>query len=536
LTLEVQIFCLTSLLVLFGVLRKPPENLGIGARVVGAACALVGYGMLLHFLFTFARRGHPFHNYIPYVFLIAVLLGNLNTILSLFFWPFSGKGESLRKAANHGSAYLEKSVTILVPTVNESIEILRSTLLACKSVRWRHLTVCVLDDGDRSEVLTLAIELGCQYFARGERLHAKAGNLNFGLEKTNSDLVVVFDADYLPDPNFLYETAAWFDDPLVGVVQTPQTMRQAEPIGRLLGVPNDLSESDVFYRFSQPIYHLLGAAICCGTACVFRRASLEAAGGFFCESSTEDYYTGIRINASGYKTIYRYDNLSSGLPPATITSYVDQRKRWARGTIQGLRTSSSPLRIPGLKPKQRLGHILSLLSWAREGTACTILLLGAGFATMGTYWFQSSWIEMALDFFPVYIMTSLLVRRCQGDYLPRVYGMLRLGIVDFQIYGSMILALLAPKKVDFRVSEKSSSGAVRRPSNKRSIVLMATIAAISCWGFGAALFSARALSGQSWTALLSSRAFFLPTAAMLQTLYYMLIFVSGIGVVLRDER
>jgi cellulose synthase (UDP-forming) len=72
------------------------------------------------------------------------------------------------------------------------------------------------------QVRALAEELGCAYHARGRNVHAKAGNLNFGLGLSEAEFVMVFDADHIPRPDAIHQLLGYFDDPSVGLAQAPQ--------------------------------------------------------------------------------------------------------------------------------------------------------------------------------------------------------------------------------------------------------------------------------------------------------------------------
>ena len=81
-----------------------------------------------------------------------------------------------------------------------------------------------------------AAEKGVHYVRRPDRLHAKAGNLNHGLSVTRGELFAVFDADFAASRNFLYRTVGFFDDPRIGIVQTPQHFFNPDPIQLNLGL------------------------------------------------------------------------------------------------------------------------------------------------------------------------------------------------------------------------------------------------------------------------------------------------------------
>ena len=113
------------------------------------------------------------------------------------------------------------TVDVLIPTINEHVDIVRRTLLAAQNIDYPHNTL-LLDDGDRPEMRALAESLGCQYLARPTHEHAKAGNLNYGLAHSDGEFIAIFDADHAPQRGFLTRTLGYFENPQVAFVQTPQ--------------------------------------------------------------------------------------------------------------------------------------------------------------------------------------------------------------------------------------------------------------------------------------------------------------------------
>ena len=94
------------------------------------------------------------------------------------------------------------SLDVLIPVYKEPIHIIRHTLKAAAALNYPHNTY-VLDDGKRDEVKILAESFGITYLSRDDNLHAKAGNLNFGLSYCKAELVLVLDADHIVMPNAL---------------------------------------------------------------------------------------------------------------------------------------------------------------------------------------------------------------------------------------------------------------------------------------------------------------------------------------------
>ena len=104
-------------------------------------------------------------------------------------------------------------VDVLIATHNEPTSLLYNTVNACTFMDYPdknkvHIFLC--DDGNRPEVGALAQELGVGYFPLSGNKHAKSGNLNNALSKTDSPLIVTFDADMIPRSTFLVRSIPYF--------------------------------------------------------------------------------------------------------------------------------------------------------------------------------------------------------------------------------------------------------------------------------------------------------------------------------------
>src|SRR5262249_24284752 len=104
-------------------------------------------------------------------------------------------------------------VDVFVPTYSEPVEMLRRTIIGCQAMDYPHKTVYLLDDQRRPAMRQLAAELGCHYSQRPDNRHAKAGNLNHALARTEGDLILCFDANFIPLKEFLQRTVGFFRDP-----------------------------------------------------------------------------------------------------------------------------------------------------------------------------------------------------------------------------------------------------------------------------------------------------------------------------------
>ncbi|WP_328821727.1 glycosyltransferase [Nesterenkonia haasae] len=161
----------------------------------------------------------------------------------------------------------EGTVDVLITTYNEPIEMVMKTAQAAQRITYPHKT-WILDDGDRSEMAAAAQSAGLGYITRSQDWldkprHAKAGNLNNALFRTDGEFLLILDADQVPDPLILHRTLGYFaDDPQVALVQTPQwfsNVDEADPLG---------SQAPLFYGPIQQGKDGWNAAFFCGSNAV----------------------------------------------------------------------------------------------------------------------------------------------------------------------------------------------------------------------------------------------------------------------------
>jgi cellulose synthase (UDP-forming) len=349
-------------------------------------------------------------------------------------------------------------VDVMIPTYNEPTFILTRTIIGCQAIDYPYKTIYLLDDTHRSEVKALAEELGCQYMTRSDDRYAKAGNLNNAITQTEGDLIAVFDADFVPTTNFLTRTLGFFQDPQVALVQTPQSFYNSDPIARNLGLEDILTpEEEVFYRQIQLIRDGAGSVICSGTSFVVRRSALEAAGGFVTDSLSEDYFTGIRLSAQGYRLIYLNEKLSAGLAAENIAAHAVQRLRWARGTLQAFFIKANPLTIPGLNPLQRLAHLEGLLHWFTSISRVGFLLMPLAYSFLGVIPLRATPAELLYFFLPYYLVQlsvfSWLNYRSRSALLSDIYSL----VLCVPLAITVIQAMLNPFARGFRVTPKGTA-------------------------------------------------------------------------------
>ncbi|MCU0546258.1 MAG: glycosyltransferase [Oscillatoriaceae cyanobacterium Prado104] len=347
------------------------------------------------------------------------------------------------------------TVDILIPTYNEPAFILRRTVIGCQALDYANKKIYLLDDTKRPEIKSLAKKLGCEYLTRPDNSHAKAGNINHATARTKGELIVVFDADFIPTTNFLTRTVGFFQNSEISLVQTPQSFYNHDPIARNLGLENILtSEEEVFYRQIETIKDGADSVICSGTSFIVRRSALEKAGGFVTDSICEDYFTGIRLSAIGGKLVYLNEKLSAGLAAENISAHLTQRLRWARGTLQAFFIDANPLTIRGLRLVQRLSHLEGLLHWFTSLSRVVFLLMPLAYSFLDIMPLRTNLQELLYFFLPYYLVQitvfSWLNGRSRSALLSDVYSFVQ--CVPLAV--TVVSAMLNPFAKGFKVTPK----------------------------------------------------------------------------------
>ena len=137
------------------------------------------------------------------LFFAEIMMGSLTILFLINHWS--------QHRVTKGSTLANGSVSIFLPVVNEPIGLFGKTLIAATRIDYKDKEIYILDDGPREEVKKLAKEAGVNYLARKIRNNRKAGNLNFGLENSSGDFILVLDADQVVKPNIIKDLLGYFE-------------------------------------------------------------------------------------------------------------------------------------------------------------------------------------------------------------------------------------------------------------------------------------------------------------------------------------
>lgn len=383
-------------------------------------------------------------------------------ILAWFSWS--------RPPVRRPQATPGREVDVYVCTYDEPTEVVMATLAGCRALTYPHTTY-LLDDGRRPEMRELAELAGARYLTRPDNSHAKAGNLNAALPRTEGDLVLILDADHVPMPDALDALVGYFDDERMAIVQTPHDFFNHDSVQHYVVGRH---EQSLFYRVVCPGKDRHHAAYWCGSAALINRHALLAIGGVATETIAEDFHTTIRLIRHGWRTAYHDEVLVQGLAPHDLDGYLLQRDRWARGNLAVFRLPESPLRARTLSPLQRLSFLASLLAYLAPPMRLLLLL------TLGlVLWTGELPMKISLAALAALWVPSLLLNLSAGAALARGYMRIpetaHYELLTMEIYTRALRCALVPGRTAFKVTPKQGrDGGGLEAVRKLHLVLFCT--------------------------------------------------------------
>ena len=180
-----------------------------------------------------------------------------------------------------------------------------------------------------------ATGLDIVYIHRTDRTGYKAGALDHGLAKAKGELIAVFDADFLPNSDFLQQLVPHFDDAAIGMVQARwgHLNRDHSLLTKVQSLMLDghhLIENRARYA-SGWLFNFSG------TGGIWRKEAIYSAGGWQHDTLTEDLDLSYRAQLAGWKFAYRSDVVTPAELPENVSALRAQQYRWAKGTVQTAR-------------------------------------------------------------------------------------------------------------------------------------------------------------------------------------------------------
>ncbi|HEX6548847.1 MAG TPA: glycosyltransferase [Candidatus Dormibacteraeota bacterium] len=263
----------------------------------------------------------------------------------------------------------EPLVCVQLPIYNERYVAERVIDAACR-LEWPRdrFEVQVLDDSDdaTSDVVAQRVAqwrrrgVAITHVRRASRDGYKAGALAHGLALTGAGYLCVFDADFVPSPDFLQRTMAAFR-PGVGFVQARwgHLNERYSPFTRLQSLMIDFH-----FLIEQAVRPRLGLLTnFTGTAGAWRREAIEAGGGWSARTLTEDLDLSYRSQLAGWRAVFLEGTVAPQELPVAVAAYRGQQLRWATGSFQTAWHLLPRLLASDLRPAAKLQAGLHLLAY-----------------------------------------------------------------------------------------------------------------------------------------------------------------------------
>ena len=234
-------------------------------------------------------------------------------------------------------------VTIQIPLYNEKFVVARIIdRVAAIDYPKDRLQIQVIDDSTDESVQIAAervafhkaLGFDIDHVRRSNRIGYKAGALADAMESVTGEFIAIFDADFLPEPDFLMKTLGQFDSPDVGLVQTRWSYLNSKS-NRLTQLQTVMLDAhfgvEQVTRFGKGVYFNFN-----GTAGIWRKSTIEDAGGWKSDTLTEDTDLSYRAQLKGWKFVYCPDVACPSEIPETMRAFKIQQHRWAKGTIEAV--------------------------------------------------------------------------------------------------------------------------------------------------------------------------------------------------------
>lgn len=300
------------------------------------------------------------------IFWVVLNLLLLSYIIQEFILAISAlKSKACTKSLNQKTF---PYVTIQLPLYNEPFVVER-LLQSCAKIDYPadKLEIQILDDSndETSQIIENYLrecdgKINFLHIRRKNRVGFKAGALDYGLKESKGQFVAIFDADFVPDPDFLLQTIPFFQNKKVGVVQTRW---------------GHLNENDSLLTRAQAIMlnthfsvEQLGrtAQRACinfnGTAGVWRKECIYDAGGWQADTLTEDLDLSYRAQVKGWRFEYLFDVVAPAELPSSFGAYRTQQFRWSKGAAECLKKNLNGILDSGLNLQNKIFGVFHLMN------------------------------------------------------------------------------------------------------------------------------------------------------------------------------
>ena len=279
----------------------------------------------------------PFVQFTLTLFMASAVIITAYTCNFYYLAYLSGRRKDVLSTADLGTP----SITIQLPIYNEKYVAKRLVNAVCNlDYPKEKMRIMVLDDSDDDTVDLLRDTVDdykkqgfqIEHVRRGTRQGYKAGALKHAMKTTDTELVTIFDADFIPPEWFLRKAIPYFSESSIGLIQCRwghvnenySAITQAQALSldfHFLIEQKAKSNSHLFMNFN-------------GTAGIWKRACIEDSGGWHTATLVEDLDLSYRAQMKGWKCIFLPDVVVDAELPVQMNAAKRQQFRWAKGSIQ----------------------------------------------------------------------------------------------------------------------------------------------------------------------------------------------------------
>lgn len=318
-------------------------------------------------------------------------------------------------------------VTIQLPVYNE-LYVMERLLANISKIEYPKdkLEIHVLDDSTDESFAATAIQikrlqktgLDIQQITRSDRKNYKAGALKEGLKIAKGEFIAIFDADFLPQKNWLLQTIPFFKNSEIGVVQTRwgHLNRNFSILTRVQAFA-----LDAHFTLEQVGRNSKGHFINFnGTAGVWRKKCILDAGNWQGDTLTEDLDLSYRAQLKNWKFKYLVDVETPAELPLVISAARSQQFRWNKGGAENFQKLIwRVLKDSKLSYKTKIHALLHLLN-----STMFLTILIVGILSIPMLYIKNEYEHLKYYFFAMsfFIISTLIFFICYWYSFKSIYG------------------------------------------------------------------------------------------------------------------
>jgi len=227
---------------------------------------------------------------------------------------------------------VDYNVTFVLPAYNHSA-LLENSIKSIKSLDYQQekIKIIIVDDGSTDDTVTVMKKLakkyeGISFFTK--KHGGKSAAVNYGLERANTELIVVLDADTVLEKDILTKALPMFNNPSIAAVTS-----KMRPLFMNKFIERMQYVEYTFTGFYRMLMGKIGSLPLTPAFSIFRKEFFEKHGYFDVDSMTEDFEMGLRIQSKHHDIGFVHDSCAITEVPNTLRKFIRQRLRWGYGTL-----------------------------------------------------------------------------------------------------------------------------------------------------------------------------------------------------------